>query len=146
FGSFHDLLATPPDEIYASLINVDGFGEERARAVRDYFADEKTRAMLERLRRAGVDPVEHHRAAGGPLAGKKFAITGTLTQPRDEIKAAIEAAGGKVVASVGKSTDFLVAGANTGEAKKKGAEKFGTKLIDEAELARMIAGAGDVSA
>ena len=140
FGSLGALMEATPDAIYEALMGVDGFGEERARAVRDYFADPKVRAMLERLRAAGVDPVEHRRAEGGPLAGKKFAITGTLSRSRDEVKAAIEAAGGKVVASVGKSTDFLVAGDNTGEAKKKGAEKFGTKILDEAALARMIAG------
>ena len=65
--------------------------------------------MLERLRARGVDPVEHRRTEGGPLSGTKFAITGTLGRPRADIKADIEAQGGKVVASVTKGTNYLIA-------------------------------------
>lgn len=55
-------------------------------------------------------------------------------------KAAIEAAGGRFVPSVGKATDYLVAGEKTGEAKKKSAEKFGVKVIDEAALDELLVG------
>jgi DNA ligase (NAD+) len=142
FGSLRELVEKSPEEIRAALMDVPGFGEERARAVEAWFADERNRALVDRLRAAGVDPVEHRRAATGPLAGKRFAITGTLTQPRESIKEAIEAAGGKVVASVGKNTDYLVAGENTGEAKRKGAERFGTKIIDEPALEALLRGDG----
>ena len=56
------------------------------------------------------------------------------------MKEAIEAAGGKVVASVTKGTDYLVAGENTGDAKRKSAEKFGTGVIDEAALEALLRG------
>ena len=105
-----------------------------------FFAEPRNRALVDKLRAAGVDPVVERRVTDGPLSGKKFAITGTLSRPRDDIKADIEKAGGKVVGSVGKSTDYLVAGDNTGEAKRKNAEKFGTKVITEAELQALLQG------
>src|SRR5207253_994824 len=122
------------------LGEVPGFGDERAHAVAAFFADERARAVLDRLRAAGVDPVEHRRTATGPLAGKSFCVTGTLMRPRGEIKAAIEAAGGKFVPSVTKTTSYLVAGADTGEAKLKSAARFGVSVIDEAALDRLLRG------
>lgn len=142
FGSLATMMEQPPEQLKAALLTVAGLGEERASAVADFFADAHNRGVLERLRAAGVDPVEHRRSEGGPLAGKKFAITGTLSQPRPAMKEAIEAAGGKVVASVTKGTDYLVAGEHTGEAKRKSAEKFGTQVIGEDELAALLRGEG----
>jgi DNA ligase (NAD+) len=87
-----------------------------------------------------VDPVEPAPSeTGGTLAGKSFVITGTLTAPRSEISARIQAAGGKVTGSVSKSTHYLVAGENTGQAKLTAAKKHGVTVIDEAELDRVLA-------
>ena len=138
FGSMAHMMELAPEALQAALVELEGFGEERARTVAAFFAEPRNRAVVEKLRAAGLDPVVERRVTTGPLANKKFAITGTLSRSRDDIKAEIEAAGGKVVASVGKSTDYLVAGDNTGEAKKKNAEKFGTKVINEAELRALI--------
>ena len=78
--------------------------------------------------------------ATGPLAGKTLVVTGTLSVPRGEIQARIEAAGGKIGASVTKKTSYLVAGADTGKAKLEAATKHGVPVIDEAGLEALLAG------
>src|SRR5690606_11461102 len=98
-----------------------------------------TREVLALLAERGVAPVEPvAEAKGGPLAGKTFVITGTLSRSRADIAADIEAAGGKVTGSVSKKTDYLVAGDNTGKAKLAAAEKHKVEVIDEAGLARLL--------
>lgn len=143
FGSLRALLDETPERLREALLEVPGFGAERASAVAEFFADEHNRGVLGRLRDAGVDPVEHRRGAeepAGPLQGKRLVLTGTLSAPRETMKERIEAAGGKVLGAVSKGTDYLVAGANTGAAKRQAAEKHGTRVIDEAELERLLAG------
>ncbi len=76
--------------------------------------------------------------AEAPLAGKTFVLTGTLpTLKRDEAKAMIEAAGGKVAGSVSKKTDFVVAGEEAGSKLEKALE-LGVPVIDEAELLKLL--------
>ena len=92
------------------------------------------------LRAVGVDPSEPEPvAAEGPLAGKTFVITGTLSAPREEIARRIESAGGTVAGSVSKKTHYLVAGAKTGAAKLAAAEKHGVTVVDEIGLAALLA-------
>jgi DNA ligase (NAD+) len=76
--------------------------------------------------------------AVGPLAGKTLVITGTLSKPRGEIQARIEAAGGKVTGSVTKKTSYLVAGGDTGKTKLEAAEKHGVQVLDEDGLERLL--------
>ena len=72
------------------------------------------------------------------LAGKTFVLTGTLpTLKRDEAKALVEAAGGKVAGSVSKKTDFVVAGEEAGSKLEKALE-LGVPVIDEAELLKLL--------
>ena len=73
----------------------------------------------------------------GPLAGKSFVITGTLSMDRDEMKAFIEGKGGKVSGSVSGKTDYLLAGEGGGSKRDK-AEKLGVEVIDEEALKSMI--------
>jgi DNA ligase (NAD+) len=113
-----------------------------ASAVAGFLQEPRNRAVLDKLIERGVNPREPQRATGGPLGGKSFCVTGTLSRARSEIKRDIEAAGGRFATSVTKGTDFLVAGADTGEAKLVAAKKHGTRVIDEAELYRMIGGEG----
>ncbi len=140
FGALATMMEREPSSLREALLEVPGFGDERARAVAEWFGDARNRAVVERLRAAGVDPVAHRRPSTGPLAGKSLCVTGTLARPRDEVKAAIEAAGGRFVSSVGKGTDYLVAGEKTGAAKRTSAEKFGVRVIDEATLERLLRG------
>ena len=71
------------------------------------------------------------------LAGKTFVITGTLSLPRDHFKALIETHGGKVLSSVSKNTDYLLAGESAGS-KLSNAEKLSVKIIDEDQLETLI--------
>ena len=77
-------------------------------------------------------------AARPEVAGRRFVLTGSLSQPRPDIAARIAAAGGKVSASVSAKTDYLVAGEAAG-AKLKQAERLGVTVLDEAGLTRLLA-------
>jgi DNA ligase (NAD+) len=125
----------------AQLLEIDGYGETIADSVIDFFADPQVRAVVDKLRARGVDPLEPEAPKGGPLEGMTFVVTGTLQRPRPEIIRAIETAGGKVAGSVSKKTSFLVAGADTGAAKTAAAEKNGVRVIGEPELELLLTGA-----
>lgn len=140
FGDLATLMATPPEAIFTALMELHGFGEERARAVSEFFADPRHRAVLEKLMARGVSPSEPRPTHDGPLAGVRICVTGTLSRPRSDIQAAIEAAGGIFDKSVKKGTDFLVAGADVGATKLKDAQKKGVRVIDEAALDKLLAG------
>jgi len=87
---------------------------------------------------AGVSWEAPKRAAGGPLSGKTFVLTGTLPgMSRDQAGALIEAAGGKVSGSVSKQTDYVVAGAEAGSKLAK-AEKLGVPVIDLQGLRKLL--------
>jgi DNA ligase (NAD+) len=78
------------------------------------------------------------RVVGTALAGMTFVLTGTLpTLTRDDAKAKIEAAGGKVSGSVSKKTSFVVAGEEAGSKLEK-AEQLGVKVLDEAGLLALL--------
>jgi len=114
-------------------------GPKVARAIREFFAEERNRSLVEQLRAAGLQfQQEIRRKAGGPLKGKTFVLTGTLPGlTREDVKARIEAAGGKVTGSVSKKTDYVVAGAEAGSKLDK-ARALGVALIGEPELLDMI--------
>ncbi|RMH42609.1 MAG: NAD-dependent DNA ligase LigA, partial [Deltaproteobacteria bacterium] len=137
-----DLLALADSgQLVDRLTEIDGVGEVTARSLDAFLRNAHNRAVLEQLIARGVDPVEPEQAAAsGPLAGKTFVITGTLSRPRAAIKRDIEAAGGRVAGAVSKSTDYLVAGANTGRTKLAAAAAHGVEVIDEARLDAMLRG------
>lgn len=91
-----------------------------------------------RLKAAGVLTVATAAPAGDKFAGLTFVLTGTLpTLSRDEAAKRIKANGGKVSGSVSKKTDYVVAGEAAGSKLTK-AQELGVRVIDEAELLRMI--------
>jgi len=145
FGALDALMAAAESEdgqvLAREVAAIDGVGQVIAEAMRMYLTDPDNARLIGKLRARGVSPVEPvaRVASTGVLAGKKVCVTGKLARPRSEIQAEIEAAGGQFVSSVGKSTDILVAGADVGKAKLDAARKLGTKIIDEAELAAMLA-------
>jgi DNA ligase (NAD+) len=135
------LLEIAPEQLREELGGSRGIGPKIADSVARYFADEDNRAVLRKLLELGVEVEEPAPVVGsGPLAGSSFCVTGTLTRPREEIHAAIRAAGGEVHANVGKGTTYLVAGDKVGKSKLTAAEKRGTKVIDEAALGRLLSG------
>jgi DNA ligase (NAD+) len=133
-------METAPADILAALVELHGFGDERARAVSDFFADERHRAVLQKLMARGVSPSEPKIVREGPLGGVRVCVTGTLSRPRSDIQAAIEAAGGIFDKTVKKGTHYLVAGADVGATKLKDAQKKGVKVIDEPALEKLLRG------
>lgn len=137
FGSIDAIAAASVDELQAS----EGIGPEVASSVQLFFEQSANRAMVERLRNAGVvmTAPKRARAADGKLAGKTFVLTGTLpTLTRDEASELIVQAGGKVTGSVSKKTDYVVAGSEAGSKLTK-AEQLGIAIIDEDGLRRLLA-------
>ncbi len=119
------------------LREVDGIGEVVAESVVAWFADEDNQRLLAKFAELGVTPV--YEKSSGQLEGVNFAITGTLkTMSRDEAAAKIRALGGVFQSSVGKDTTYLVAGGKVGASKQQKAEKFGTKIIDEAVFLALL--------
>lgn len=117
---------------------VDGVGEVVAESIMGWFVDENNQELLDKFKSCGVWPQDVTQI-GGKLAGKSFVVTGTLeTMGRDIAAEKIRALGGTFQSSVGKDTDYLVAGKNVGASKLTKAEKLGTKVIDEKSLLKMI--------
>ena len=106
-----------------------------------FFATERGRHMLERMRDLGIAPVASRLATEpieGVFSGQTFVLTGTLpTLTREEAAAKIEAVGGKVSGSVSKKTSYVLAGAEAGSKLEK-AQALGVKVIDEAEFTRLL--------
>ena len=121
------------------LLEVDDIGEVSADCIRRFFADEKNRQQVERLKQAGLN-MECKESAGEDqrFAGLTFVITGTLpNMDRKEAAAMIENFGGKVTGSVSKKTNYLLAGENAGSKLTK-AQTLGISVISEDELLQMI--------
>jgi DNA ligase (NAD+) len=135
FGTLDALAAATEEDILA----VRGIGEIIARSVVAYFANETTRTLIAKLKRAGVNMAEPRaRAAGSSLAGQTVVITGTLpTLSRAEATQLVEAHGGHVTNSVSKATSFVVVGEDAGSKLEK-ARSLGIETIDEAELLRRV--------
>lgn len=120
---------------------VEGIGQKMAQSLVDYFHTESNRARLLRLREFGLNmeaSITESPTDGGSLRGKTFVLTGTLPElTRDEAKALIEAAGGKVTGSVSSRTDFVVVGEEAGSKLAK-AQSLGVALLDEAGLRALL--------
>jgi DNA ligase (NAD+) len=102
-----------------------------------WFGDEDNVHLLEKFASLGVVPVYTKKT--GALNGKHFVVTGSLeSMSRDEAAEAIRAKGGVFQTSVGKDTDYLVAGGKVGASKRAKAEKYGTQVIDEAAFIKII--------
>ncbi len=125
-ASFEDFSATPD------------IGPITASGLCEFFADGENRALLERLKEAGVLTEAVKTPAADTLAGLTFVLTGTLpTLSRDEAGEKIKAAGGKVSGSVSKKTSYVVAGEAAGSKLTK-ARELGIPVIDEETLLSML--------
>jgi DNA ligase (NAD+) len=123
-----------------SLQQAEEVGPKVSQSILRFFEDEHNKALVDRLAAAGLT-LTHQKVdrSGGPLAGLTFVITGTLpTLSRDEAKALIENAGGKVSGSVSKKTSYLVAGEEAGSKLDK-AKELNIPILDEAALQSKIA-------
>ena len=121
-----------------TLIEVQDVGPIIADSVSAWFSQESNQRILEEMRAAGLPmsgpETEDEPAKNTEATGKTFVLTGTLPHwTRDEAKAHIEAAGGKVTGSVSKKTDYVVAGESAGSKLEK-AERLQIQILDENEL------------
>ncbi len=125
-----------------ALIEAEEVGEKIADAILEYFADEKNRRIIERLRTAGLRfKAEERKRASDALEGKSFVVSGRFSIARDELKQLIERHGGRNLAAVSGSVDYLVAGEKMGPEKRKKAEKLGVRIISEEAFMQLISDA-----
>lgn len=133
-----DALAAATAEQISSVF---GIGDEIARSVVQWFEIDSNRALIERLRSAGLQFVGERgdkTALVTALVGKSFVVTGTLpTLKRDQVKTMIRNAGGKVSESVSKKTDYLVVGEDAGSKLEK-ARSLGVTTLTESELLELL--------
>lgn len=136
-----DAVATATEE---RLESINGIGPQTALSVAAWFANERNRELIEKLRAAGLRlAAEQKDMAAGPrlLDGLTFVITGTLpTMSREAATALIEDHGGKVTGSVSAKTNYLLAGEAAGSKLSK-AQQLGVPIIDEKALQDLISGA-----
>jgi DNA ligase (NAD+) len=128
----------------AKIEGVYGIGAEIADSIYQWFRISANQTLIQRLQAAGLqfattaDTVAISDGSNQKLAGKTFVITGTLpTLKRDEAKALIQKAGGKVTESVSKKTDYLVVGEDAGSKLAK-AEALGITQLSEAQLLEIL--------
>jgi DNA ligase (NAD+) len=137
FGALDRLM----DASTLQLLEAPDVGPVVAQSIRTFFEQPHNREVVEQLRAAGVTWTEHDGEADTspkPLAGKTFVLTGSLpTLEREDAKALIEAAGGKVSGSVSKKTHYVVAGEAAGSKLDK-ARDLGVEVIDEAALRALL--------
>ncbi|MGB4360252.1 MAG: NAD-dependent DNA ligase LigA, partial [Rhodoferax sp.] len=138
FGKLDAIMDAPED----TLLAVADVGPIVAKSIRTFFDQAHNREVVEQLRACGVSWPEGEPApvAVQPLSGQTFVLTGTMpTLAREEAKALIEAAGGKVAGSVSKKTSFVVAGTEAGSKLDK-ARALGVAVLDEDQLKEMLDG------
>jgi DNA ligase (NAD+) len=135
FGSLDHIAKA--DE--ATLQQAEEVGPKVSQSIQQFFHEAHNRELVERLRNAGLTFTHEIRKSGaGPLVGKTFVLTGTLPNlAREEAKARIESAGGKVSGSVSKKTNYVVAGAEAGSKLDK-ANELGIPVLGEPELLEML--------
>lgn len=136
FGSVDRLMSATIEE----LEKVDGVGEKVAKAIYDYFHNERNIRIIDKLKQAGVKMSDEVEGGKRPLSGKKVVFTGSLSSlTREEAKEIAQKAGAKVASSVSSSTDILVVGENPGSKYDK-ARELGIEIISEDEFLALVRG------
>ena len=138
FGDLSELSKISMHE----LQQIEGVGPNIAESIVDWFSQPANQKLLKKLKAADVWPVakKDEKKKDGALTGFTFVVTGTLpTLSRDGVKEFIEQNGGKVTDSISKKTSYLVLGENPGSKAEK-AQTLGVKIINEAELRKLVSG------
>ena len=137
-GDIDTLMAMTTEQ----LSGIDEVGPKIAQSIVDFFAEPRNRAMVERLRAAGLQMRLSEQEASSQsdrLAGKKIVISGVFAKhSREEYKAMIEQNGGKNVSSISSATSFVLAGENMGPAKLEKARKLGIDILNEDQFLDLI--------
>jgi DNA ligase (NAD+) len=136
FGSLDRILEASEEEMAVT----PGVGPVIAKSVHEFFALDRNRVVVDKLRAAGVNFEGVARSELPPtLAGKAVVVTGTLeSMSRDKAVDAVKARGGTSPGSVSKKTAYLVAGIEPGAAKVSKAEECGVPVIDEEAFLRLL--------
>jgi DNA ligase (NAD+) len=141
FRHLDNLIEATEDD----LLSIEGIGPKIAQSVRGFFREEQNLRLIDKLRQAGVNFSNEPKPTGEgddtlvhDWKGKTFVLTGTLRDyTRNDAKALIEGRGGRVVGSVSKRTDYVLAGENPGS-KLDRARELGVKIIDESWFNSML--------
>jgi DNA ligase (NAD+) len=134
FGGIDELRSATPDELMA----VNEVGPRVADAIVEFFSNKKNQQLVDDLKKLGLKLTAEKRIIGTALAGLTFVLTGTLpTLTRDDAKARIESAGGKVSGSVSKKTNYVVAGEEAGSKLDK-ARELNIPILDEPALLKLL--------
>ncbi|MBR9831890.1 NAD-dependent DNA ligase LigA [bacterium] len=124
------------------LVAIDEIGDKIAESVHHFFAEEKNRELIKKLKEKGLqfEIVETESTqASNKLEGQTFVVSGVFEKfSRDDLKQAIEDHGGKNVGSISAKTNYLIAGDKMGPAKKEKAEKLGVTIISEDDFIEMV--------
>ena len=124
----------------ADLTQVKDVGEKVAKEIVTFFQESASRRLLDALKKAGLNfeaLPEELAVRGGVFSEKKFVITGTLTQPREDFIRRIQSQGGSVASSVSAKTDFVLAGEEAGSKLEK-ARSLGVRVISEKEFEKLV--------
>ena len=133
-GDMDGFFSVTADELTA----MKDVGAITADSIVEFFSRESTRALVDKLKAAGVLMTPVMKKQSNKLEGVTFVLTGTLpTLKRSEASSMLKAHGAKVSGSVSKKTDYVVAGEDAGS-KLTEAQRLGVKIIDEAEMLRML--------
>ena len=136
YGDLYEIM----NQTEESLQLVPDIGPTVAKSISDFFRQTKNREVIESLISLGVHWPKYDikKSASGIFATKTFVLTGTLpSMSREEAKSIIEMNGGKVVGSVSKKTDYVVAGSDAGS-KLATAQELSVKIISQQELLKLI--------
>jgi len=137
YGSLKNIQKSSKEELQA----IHEIGPEIAASVESFFQEERNIEVIQRMQNLGVQVGKIDVGTEGsqkPFAGKSFVLTGTLEQmTRDEAKEKIEALGGRVMSTVSKKTDYVVAGADPGSKLEK-AESLKVPVLNEAAFRTLL--------
>jgi DNA ligase (NAD+) len=134
FGSLDDIAEADIE----ALQGAEEVGPKVAQSIREFFDEPRNQELVNRLKKELVTPAYQHKQKASTLEGLTFVLTGTLPNlSREEAKAKIEEAGGKVSGSVSKKTSYVLAGEDAGSKLDK-ARELGVRIIDESALLEMI--------
>ncbi len=135
FGTMDALMTASADE----LMQVPDIGEVTARSIAQWFSQEQSRHMLQRLKDAGVNFESTKTVTDTRFAGMTFVLTGALQLfTREQATEIIEHFGGKAAGSVSKKTTYVVVGENAGSKERK-ARELGIPILSEEQFSEMIA-------
>lgn len=134
FGTLDALMQASFEE----LVSLEDIGDVTARSIVDWFAQEQSQHMIERLRAAGLNMDSLRTVTDLRFAGMTFVLTGALTKfTRDEATEKIELFGGKASGSVSKKTTYVVVGENAGSKERK-ARELGIPILSEDDFLNML--------